>query len=143
MTVTLYRFFDKDDRLLYVGISAKGADRLAQHAGDKDWFCYVTRATFEHYPTRKTALLAEAVAIKAEAPLYNVNGVPDHILRPGEMGIEDAADYLRITPVTLYRWTEVGGVPHRRRKDLPPVFKRTDLDAWMRSIRSDRIEVPA
>jgi predicted GIY-YIG superfamily endonuclease len=135
MSVALYRFYGDDDRLLYIGISSQTATRIGQHVGDKDWFQYVARATFEHYPTREVAAAAEKRAIKAEQPLYNLAHVPDHILRPGEMEFEDTATYLRVDAETLLRWVNAGRVPCRKRKNLAPVFEKSKLEAWMRSLR--------
>jgi hypothetical protein len=70
----LYRYFDKDDRLLYVGISFHAAARASQHKADKPWWPQSVRMEIEHLPTREAALAAEANAIRTEAPLHNVMG---------------------------------------------------------------------
>ena len=72
MSCTLYRFYDKDKRLLYVGISVRGPRRWREHASDKVWYSDVATATMEHFPTTVEALKAEEAAIKTEAPAYNV-----------------------------------------------------------------------
>jgi hypothetical protein len=69
---TLYRFYDADDRLLYIGISEKGPERWKAHRKDKPWWTDVARSTTEHYETRAEALEAERAAIIAEKPLHNV-----------------------------------------------------------------------
>lgn len=71
---TLYRFFDADDRLLYVGISLSVVERLRAHRSDKHWFPDLARATFENFDSRREAAAAELAAIKAEKPIYNVAG---------------------------------------------------------------------
>jgi predicted GIY-YIG superfamily endonuclease len=71
-TTTLYRLYDKQGDLLYVGISVGGLQRLKQHRDSKDWFLEVASATFTHYPSRAEALKAEAQAIHSEHPRYNV-----------------------------------------------------------------------
>lgn len=73
---TLYRFYDADDVLLYVGITDHPLHRMANHAADQPWWSYVVRATFDHCPTRSAALAAEANAIRFERPLFNVQGNP-------------------------------------------------------------------
>jgi predicted GIY-YIG superfamily endonuclease len=70
----LYRHFDKDDRLLYVGISLSTAHRLAEHRCVSGWSSKVVKITIERFPTRKAALEAERNAIQAEAPIHNVTG---------------------------------------------------------------------
>lgn len=72
MSCTLYRFYDKDKRLLYVGISVRGPRRWREHAADKVWYSDVATATMEHFPTTVEALKAEEAAIKSEGPAYNV-----------------------------------------------------------------------
>lgn len=68
----LYRFFDGDDQLIYVGISNSALRRIAQHREAKAWFGSCTRVTFEHYPTRAEALEAERRAVAEENPRENI-----------------------------------------------------------------------
>lgn len=72
MTCHLYRHFDADDVLLYVGISAQPLTRLCQHK-DSRWFKEITRVAIEHCPTREYAEFQEAWAIAKEKPKYNIN----------------------------------------------------------------------
>ena len=67
----LYRHFDAEGRLLYVGITNNYARRSGEHAEDKPWWRDVARSEVERYPTRKAALEAEKRAIIAEHPLDN------------------------------------------------------------------------
>lgn len=69
---TLYRFFDQDDRLLYVGIAGNPARRAHEHSKAKPWWSDVARSTMEHFATREEAAAAEVAAIVTEAPLHNV-----------------------------------------------------------------------
>lgn len=71
---TLYRFFDADGQLLYVGISARGAARWSEHAGDKPWWPKVAQTTTEHFASRPEAAAAETEAIRTERPRHNVVG---------------------------------------------------------------------
>lgn len=71
---SLYRFFDAEGQLLYVGITARNVDRMHNHARHKPWWHHVATATFQHFPNRALALLAEAVAIRIEHPVHNVAG---------------------------------------------------------------------
>ena len=72
LTATLYRFLDEADHLLYVGISARWPNRLAQHAKEKPWWTDVHRVELRHFPSRRAAARAEAEAIGRERPLWNV-----------------------------------------------------------------------
>lgn len=67
----LYRFFDADDRLLYVGIAVNPPARWQGHKGEKDWWYAATRATLTWFDSRAEAEKAEAEAIETEHPLHN------------------------------------------------------------------------
>lgn len=72
----LYRMFDKDDRLLYIGISMSALARLAQHAREQVWIMEVARVEIETRAcTRQEIMDAELKAIRMERPLYNKAGV--------------------------------------------------------------------
>lgn len=67
----LYRFFDRTDALLYVGITMDLGARLKSHRREKPWWLDIHHITVEHFATRAEALAAEAKAIRAEGPLHN------------------------------------------------------------------------
>ncbi|MDX3183512.1 GIY-YIG nuclease family protein [Streptomyces sp. ME02-7008A-1] len=79
---TLYRLFDGDDQLLYVGTSVDPQNRWEQHAREKLWWSAVARATVEWHPDRTSAMAAERAAIKAEEPLHNDKATPDEAVFP-------------------------------------------------------------
>lgn len=68
---TLYRFFNSNNELLYVGITNNPFNRFSGHSKDKNWFSEIAYSTFEHYPNRLAVDKAETAAIKAEKPKYN------------------------------------------------------------------------
>jgi predicted GIY-YIG superfamily endonuclease len=82
---TLYRFFNANNELLYIGITSNPFSRMAGHSLDKHWFTEVTHATFEHFLSRAAVDAAETRAIRAEFPKYNKAKVlgyqrsPDHM----------------------------------------------------------------
>jgi predicted GIY-YIG superfamily endonuclease len=43
----VYRLYDRDRNLLYVGIAYVPAERWAQHALDKPWWSQVSRKTVQ------------------------------------------------------------------------------------------------
>ena len=69
----LYRHFDKDNKLLYVGISVDALDRLQSHRSQAFWFDKIRKITIEDYSTRKEALKAEREAAEKESPIYNIS----------------------------------------------------------------------
>jgi predicted GIY-YIG superfamily endonuclease len=70
--ITLYRYFDSDDRLLYVGITGDNTKRQSQHRRNSFWFGEIVSATFEHFDNREDADEAESNAITKEKPMYNI-----------------------------------------------------------------------
>lgn len=69
---TLYRFWDRSGRLLYVGVTGDPETRWRTHGGRKTWWREVCRVTVEHFGDRLSLESAEIAAIDAEAPKYNV-----------------------------------------------------------------------
>lgn len=69
---TLYRLFDDNLRLLYVGIAGNPGRRFEQHAGDKPWWGDVAHVRTIHFADRQAALAAERQAIQEENPLHNI-----------------------------------------------------------------------
>jgi predicted GIY-YIG superfamily endonuclease len=69
----LYRWFDADGRLLYIGITNDLANRTEQHAESSEWFPFAAALTVWIYPDRASATSAETSAIKAEYPLFNID----------------------------------------------------------------------
>jgi predicted GIY-YIG superfamily endonuclease len=67
----LYRLYDANDALLYLGISWNPDFRLEGHQNDKHWSHLVARRTVEWYPSRPAALAAEATATAVEKPLHD------------------------------------------------------------------------
>lgn len=67
----LYRHFDAEGVLLYVGISMSVFSRTQSHGVCAAWWDRVARIDIERYPDRKSAEEAEREAIKIEGPLHN------------------------------------------------------------------------
>ena len=68
---TLYRYFNSEGRLLYVGITGDNTKRQSQHRRSSFWFAEIASASFVHFDTRQEASQFEIRAIKEEQPLYN------------------------------------------------------------------------
>lgn len=69
--ITLYRIFDEQDRLLYVGISLSVWQRISTHRQTKVWWRWARRVELEHFRSKREVEQAEVTAIKLERPLYN------------------------------------------------------------------------
>lgn len=68
----LYRMFDADGRLLYVGITIDIVSRFRDHRSIKPWWPDIQTIQLEHFPDRPAARAAELKAITTEFPCYNV-----------------------------------------------------------------------
>lgn len=67
----LYRFYDREDRLLYVGITMNLPGRLSKHRR-REWWAEVAEEKYEYYPGREAAKSAERQAIAFENPIHNI-----------------------------------------------------------------------
>jgi len=70
----VYRFYDAEGRLLYVGVTYSPAMRFREHAR-RDWWADAVRNTIVWHDRRADALAEEARAIATEGPLHNIAGV--------------------------------------------------------------------
>ena len=74
MATEVYRFYDADDRLLYVGVTDNWPARFHDHAKKAAWYKDTKRIDLQSFETRKEALAEELKAIHNEDPVWNVNG---------------------------------------------------------------------
>lgn len=74
----LYRYFDTDGQLLYVGIAFDPEVRAEQHArsAHDTWWKLAAKRTDEWFDTRRDAEFAEIDAIARERPRFNVRDNP-------------------------------------------------------------------
>jgi len=70
----LYRHFDAQGQLLYVGISLSAVARLTQHRNSSDWYSQISRVEIQRFDTRSEAEGAEWEAIQKEKPIHNIIG---------------------------------------------------------------------
>lgn len=69
----VYRLYDYEMQLLYVGITWHPFARWSAHSYRKQWWSLVAFAVLEEYPDDRTARVAETEAIKNERPRYNIH----------------------------------------------------------------------
>lgn len=73
MRTAVYRFFDVDDDLLYVGMTNNPERRFLEHVESKVWWYEVDHFEVEWFDNRFLAEDAEVVAIWQEQPRYNID----------------------------------------------------------------------
>ena len=128
----IYRHFDAEGRLLYVGITAHLGERDKYHAATAVWHHAVVRSDVQWCLSREHAADLERVAVKHEQPLYNVTLRP---LRAAEVNagleenliaeIEAAALSLGLQPSTVGERAGQGGRLYARLKDGKRVWPQT------------------
>ena len=72
MTHQLYRHYDENGDLLYVGVSLNAVARLLGHRDSSHWFSKIKHVRIQTFKNRENALLAETKAIAKEKPKFNI-----------------------------------------------------------------------
>jgi hypothetical protein len=70
----MYRVYDAEDRLIYVGATHHLPCRMGQHQNASWWHCLAARIQWDFHPTKDAAFAAETVAIQEEQPAFNIRG---------------------------------------------------------------------
>ncbi len=127
-SVSLYRHFDCEDRLLYVGISLSAIARLAQHRNSSGWFSKIAKVTIEKYPSREAAAGAEREAIRKEQPLFNrAHNEPRSLLALAtSLALLDDADAVEIA-ISLGQEEIAITIPRQRAVPQNVAEEETDL----------------
>lgn len=130
----LYRHFDKDGQLLYVGISLSHVARLAQHRDGSPWYEDIAHVTIEWHKTRVEAELAETKAIGREAPKYNKNKVQceKNLERLSYLEKNEIMNDVPIDPNVLHKFwkfAEQMNEWHQRMGAMEEEFQRV-TDVW-------------
>lgn len=122
----LYRHFDIEGTLLYVGISINTPARLSQHRICSNWFARIAKITICHFDTEADARNAEREAINTERPLFNFQGrahcldkpehgspvTPDNVIKHYG-GEKQAALALEVTRQAINYWKSRKCIPLR------------------------------
>ena len=136
---TLYRFWHYRE-LLYVGKTTNPPARLKQHKADKSWWLMVTHQTMQHLPNQAALDKAEAIAILAEEPRFNV-AMPVWVIDKNRAkqtakevrarwGIPDPEEYIRLsklhTELSCFelRWGDAGDAIRNQAEALAERFEK-------------------
>jgi hypothetical protein len=94
---TVYRLFDADGRLLYVGCTGNLSQRLHHHRLYRPWWSEVSLTMVEHFDTKAEALATEREAIDSEGARYNARrSTPEKPEKPcGRPRVEHPGVYER------------------------------------------------
>lgn len=75
----LYRHYDAEGELLYVGITVDPEKRFKVHARDSHWTDRAVSFTGEWFDSWQAAKIAETLAIRHERPLFNKAECPQTV----------------------------------------------------------------
>lgn len=95
----LYRFFDAQGSLLYVGIANDPRTRWSSHKGEKRWWGEVATKTLDWFTTREEAERVEESAIVNERPRYNVTH--SETRQPGDAKGDNTGRYRHLAKVRI------------------------------------------
>lgn len=70
----VYRVYDADGHLIYVGCTQSLPDRMKVHQATSWWAPQAVKIRGTVFPSRREAMAAEAAAIRAENPRWNIKG---------------------------------------------------------------------
>jgi predicted GIY-YIG superfamily endonuclease len=118
----LYRCFDADEELLYVGISKDPAERWKQHRSTAPWWRDVTMRVVEWYDDRPAAERAERKAIQTEGPRHNVL----HNQRPANPAVVEALTAPKRSHRTLADLYP-DGISNAQARKIVAIFARAAL----------------
>ena len=119
---TLYRHFNSNGDLLYIGITNNVARRTKDHDRNSYWFSEVARIDLEHFESRDAVLAAETDAIGKELPKYNIQKTKEQMPEPEQ--VTDLANRITFRIVNLkplYTTNEAASllsIPPSRIKDM-------------------------
>jgi hypothetical protein len=157
-SASLYRLFNKDGILLYVGITTQGSNRLEQHADTKSWWPLVTRVDVQHESRRKYVPRTgdvrwltkpirerdEFEAILNEFPVFNIRGVAWRTRLPSNRNTASEILRNRAEIIGAVARLDDAGVQGRLvvlEETEPFVFERAQRIA-VRAIRQERTMLP-
>lgn len=137
----LYRHFDADGKLLYVGISLSAVARLSAHRHASHWFDRITSVTIQRFDTRQDALKAEYRAIQDEKPECNLDhtsmsmkgkAIPKPYT-PSEplLTLTETSIKLRVGSATLRRYVSNGMPLKPVPWNGPMMFRPSDVEAFL------------
>lgn len=133
----LYRHYNMQGDLLYVGISLNAVNRSYGHSRAAPWWDEITNITVERFPSRGAAEAAERAAIQNEKPRYNkirarasqadVEVYMSKSKKPqvAMKWVSDLAlaDYFSVSRCTIWRWVKIGKLP-------PPMKLGENTTRW-------------
>lgn len=125
----LYRFFDVEGQLLYVGRTISPRIRLKSHVHHAWWSDEIHSVTVERHVSHEALAHAEMEAIRVEQPRHNIirYGRPDSHFPRALAGVGHALDGLWFLGAVSYETR----VPRSTLRNAIGVGKVQDRDEWI------------
>lgn len=122
----LYRHYDSEGKLLYIGISTNITARIAAHRSNSHWFDQVSIIKIENFSCLKELRFAEKKAVEQEEPFYNtVYNTNNKVFKERDLlGLHELADYLNIPAGRIRMDIQL--------KRFPFVPEKEDPFKWMK-----------
>lgn len=120
----LYRHWDDNDVLLYIGISMNPLLRNKVHLENMAWRGKIAKITIEYFPTRQEAMAAEAAAVVAESPVHNKHYATTDTGRLITDLInqwptrKDLADEIGASTQQVHKWARYNRIPSSWMQDV-------------------------
>jgi predicted GIY-YIG superfamily endonuclease len=131
---SVYRHYDSDDRLLYVGIARNPKRRRYQHACTASWGRSIARTVTVNLPTKAEALAMEERAIAFEQPIHNKRRPFRPLAR-----IKGAVNCPLLADLFLRRGAADAEPPKPIQRDRPTELPPFDFEDWADCL--SRIEI--
>lgn len=136
----LYRHFDANGELLYVGISLSAINRLAQHKGASHWFNEIARVDITCYPDRKSVIDAESAAITNENPKHNLKRPPQSVMSDAQAEASRrnlVSRIVQFNPMySVQEASKVLAIPDQKVKELIRLGKLSAISDGIRNTKS-------
>lgn len=103
-STSVYRYYDANGILVYVGITHRGILRNAEHDKNAAWWPYVVRQEVDHLSSRKEALAREkALIVKYRPPFNTQHNMDARALREAYTAFAASVDAGTDSPLAVFR----------------------------------------
>jgi prophage antirepressor-like protein len=134
----LYRHYDIDNQLLYIGISISPSNRFEGHKNTSEWAFDSVRMDTQWFDSKEEALAAENIAIKNEHPKFNK--IHSKINRKNKVNLSTTSEIFQFQNHPLRVFTDQDGNPWFIAKDVAEILDYKDTEAMTRKLDEDEIQ---
>lgn len=135
---SLYRHYDVNNQLLYVGISVSYLDRFENHKNTSEWAFESVRMDTQWFDSREEALAAEQYAIKNEHPKFN--RIHSKINRKNKVNLSTTSEIFQFQNHPLRVFTDQDGNPWFIAKDVAEILEYSDAYEMTKNLDEDEIQ---